>query len=198
MVDEPLLITINGLRPTQNVTLRATSTSGGSHNTLFQSFAHFEADGNGCVHLNSHESRGGTYHGTEAMGLFWSMVPLKNIDTTATMMVHKDVFRPVQSRLELFDDFVDFGVESYSDLAPLLASVSPMDSKTVERWYVAKDTVSNESVETGRIRGEVFYPKNSRNCKGEFEVYDNLGIHCMLSFISVQGKSFWHINILIY
>ena len=168
MVDEPLLITVNGLRPKQNVTLRATSTSGGSNDTLFQSYAHFQADLNGCVNVKDHESKGGTYYGAEAMGLFWSMIPLKNKGITVMRMMHKDIDVPVESKLELFDNFVDFGVESFADLAPLQESVSLIDSKYIERWYLAKDKVSNERVETGRLRGEIFIPKRPWKCRGKY------------------------------
>lgn len=169
MVDEPLDIVIHGLKPNQNVTLRATSTSGGKNDTLFQSFALYKADLDGCVSLKEHESKGGTYCGIESMGLFWSMTPLKNDGITATRLVHRDVNVPVLNKLELYNDFIDFGVSSYSNVVSLQKSLSPIDCKSIERWYLAKDKVASQSVKAGRIRGQVFFPKNAGKCQGELE-----------------------------
>ena len=170
MVDEPLDIVISGLKPEQNVTLRATSTSGGGNVTLFQSFAHYEADMNGCVKIKEQESKGGTYSGVESMGLFWSMIPLKNDGITVMNLSHRDVNVPVLSKLELYDGFIDFGVSLYSDVVALQKSLSPLDCKSIERWYLAKDRVASQSVREGRIRGEVFFPKNAGKCQGKLEV----------------------------
>ena len=167
MVDDPLDIVVNGLQPKQHVTLRATSMSEGRNNTLFQSFAFYEADANGCVRVKGHESKGGTYRGLEQMGLFWSMVPLKNDDVTTMRLLHRDIHTPVKSKLELYDDFVDFGVETYLQVSKIQDSLSPIDCTNIERWYLAKQNVANETVKTGRIRGEVFFPKDGGKYQGE-------------------------------
>ena len=165
LTDEELSITITGLRPKQNITLRAISHSGGKHSTLFQSFAHYQADRDGLVDLKKHESIGGSYQGTEAMGLFWSMTPLKNDTVTVTKLADSDAHMPLKSELELYDGFIDLRFNSYSDALSFLKNISPMESKTIERWYYRKEKTRSETVKHGRIRGEIFIP----NGPGEFQ-----------------------------
>ena len=166
-VDEPLHVTIGGLESRQRVTLRATLKLGGRNETTFQSFAHYEADSFGHVDLKEHVSQGGTYQGAEPMGLFWSMKPLKNDGITQSRFMPKDVNSPIRSHFELYDGFVNFGLKKYSDVVELGQTLHPIESKTIDRWYLDNERVARETVKTGRLRGEIFIPKSPGKFKGD-------------------------------
>jgi len=70
MHDEVIGITITGLDPWARVTLRLTTRIDAAD---FVSSADFHADAKGRVDLNSQAPVTGSYQGTDAMGLFWSM-----------------------------------------------------------------------------------------------------------------------------
>lgn len=71
VVDEPVAIRLSGLRPHQQVTLLATLTD--ANGTDWTSSALFAADGSGDVDVARSPALSGTYRGSDAMGLFWSM-----------------------------------------------------------------------------------------------------------------------------
>ena len=60
LIDEILHITIHGLKPGQNVTIKASTTEG---NAAFSSFACYNADGNGFVRVSEQPAVSGTYTG---------------------------------------------------------------------------------------------------------------------------------------
>nr|WSW65139.1 acyl-CoA thioesterase/BAAT N-terminal domain-containing protein [Streptomyces sp. NBC_00995] len=73
LVDDAVRVRVSGLHPHEEVTL----TAGAAHyrGAPWTSRAVVTADGDGTVDLNHAESRSGTYHGVDGMGLFWSMTP---------------------------------------------------------------------------------------------------------------------------
>lgn len=70
-IDEEVAVRVNGLAPGALVTIHAQACDDSGR--AWESHAAFQADAAGCVDTSAHESRGGTYRGRDAMGLFWSM-----------------------------------------------------------------------------------------------------------------------------
>lgn len=73
LADDRLHITVQGLSPTQQVTLRAVVSD--EQGCMFDSCAHYVADGSGTVDLQRDASLGGDYTGVLPMGLLWSLSP---------------------------------------------------------------------------------------------------------------------------
>jgi len=73
LVDAAVRIRVSGLRPHEQVTLRASTTS--EVGRTWRSSAQFRADGRGDVDPASSSALLGTYLGRDARGLFWSMRP---------------------------------------------------------------------------------------------------------------------------
>jgi dienelactone hydrolase len=71
LVDQPVAITLSGLRPGSPVTFRATTTD--AQGQRWRSSAGFRADRTGTVIPGFAAARAGSYRGVDAMGLFWSM-----------------------------------------------------------------------------------------------------------------------------
>ncbi len=70
--DEVIEIAVAGLEPWARVTLRLKTEIDG---VVFVSSADFHADVGGRVDVSSQAPVTGSYQGTDAMGLFWSMIP---------------------------------------------------------------------------------------------------------------------------
>ena len=60
MIDEPVRITVRGLKPGQAVTMTAAVQDDGP---LFRSYSHYMADNEGQIDLDIHASSSGTYEG---------------------------------------------------------------------------------------------------------------------------------------
>jgi dienelactone hydrolase len=71
LVDQPVAITVSGLRPRSTVTLTATTRS--ALGNVWKSTATFRADPKGRVIVSRSPSLAGSYRGRDGMGLFWSM-----------------------------------------------------------------------------------------------------------------------------
>ena len=71
LVDQPVAITLSGLRAGSIVALTATTTDTSGHS--WRSTATFRAGSAGTVVVGRSRPLAGTYRGIDAMGLFWSM-----------------------------------------------------------------------------------------------------------------------------
>jgi dienelactone hydrolase len=78
LIDQPVSITVSGLRPRSTVTLTATTRS--QPGNLWKATGTFRADANGRVIVSRSPSLAGTYRGRDGMGLFWSMHWGSNVD----------------------------------------------------------------------------------------------------------------------
>eukprot|EP00112_Aurelia_sp_Birch-Aquarium-sp1_P005727 Seg1649.4 transcript_id=Seg1649.4/GoldUCD/mRNA.D3Y31 product="Bile acid-CoA:amino acid N-acyltransferase" protein_id=Seg1649.4/GoldUCD/D3Y31 len=175
MVDETINLRVEGLRPKQKVTLRATSRTGGRNNTIFQSYAHYEANSDGCINLAEDVSMGGTYKGIEPMGLFWSIVPLQNADITETRIFHKEISKPFESRIELYIGCLDFGMKTCIETEEFCKSFDATDAVSINRWYFDKKKVRKEIVKSGRLRGDLYIPNGTGNFKGVIDLFGSAG-----------------------
>src|SRR5687767_3765311 len=73
LMDAPVVIRVEGLRPGQEATLRASAAD--AEGRAWQSEATFQPTPKGLVDASTQPSLSGTYTGVDAMGLFWSMRP---------------------------------------------------------------------------------------------------------------------------
>ena len=75
LVDEPVSIRLRGFDPRKQVTLKAETVD--ESGVEWVSYAIFATDSSGQVDLGTASPSSGTYDGTDAMGLIWSMRPAK-------------------------------------------------------------------------------------------------------------------------
>ncbi len=73
LVDRPISIRVSGLEPGEPITLRASMP--GSNHRIWSAQATFIASSRGVVDVTRQAPRYGSYSGTHAMGLVWSMLP---------------------------------------------------------------------------------------------------------------------------
>jgi dienelactone hydrolase len=73
LLDQPVQLTVTGLRPGATVTVAAQAID--RNDVAWQSHADFRADAQGRVALATATPLSGTYQGAGGMGLFWSMSP---------------------------------------------------------------------------------------------------------------------------
>ncbi|XP_069484946.1 acyl-coenzyme A amino acid N-acyltransferase 1-like [Ambystoma mexicanum] len=159
LADEPLRIQVSGLGPNQLVTLRASLTD--EKGVLFQSKAFYRADNAGNVDLDRAGATGGDFNGVIPMGLLWFLRPEKRY----RQLVKRDVMgSPFHVRFDLYDSF---HMEQVPD-------VKPLDSQTVERWYV-KPGVQRILIKEGRVRGALFLPPGSGTFPGVIDMSGGTG-----------------------
>ncbi|KAJ8006680.1 hypothetical protein DPEC_G00109740 [Dallia pectoralis] len=98
LVDEKIQVIVNNLPPRFAVTLHSLFQS--EDKDYWEAFGHYTSDNLGTVTVSEHASVGGTYEGTESMGLLWSMKPvpgsrtglrLRKMNVLTPMMIHISV-----------------------------------------------------------------------------------------------------------
>ncbi|XP_032078773.1 acyl-coenzyme A thioesterase 1-like [Thamnophis elegans] len=140
LFDQPLAISVEGLRPEQEIGLRASLED--EKGERFESHAFYRADGEGRLDLQrSPALEGGTFSGLEPMGLLWSLQPLKPL----RRLVKRDVERPFLLELEVLERLG----------ATLPGRVLAKGSH--ERRFLA-DGVKRLPVREGSIRATLFQP----------------------------------------
>ncbi|KAM4023708.1 acyl-coenzyme A amino acid N-acyltransferase 1-like isoform 1-T3 [Anomaloglossus baeobatrachus] len=159
LTDEPMLIKVTGLQPSQKVTIRLTLKD--DKGELFQSRAFFEADNLGEVSLDRTAALGGTYQGIHLMGLVWSLKPLKPFQSP----MKKDVENcPFQYTVDLIENLA-LGID---------ADPQPTLSKTCTRWHVAPG-IQRTVIQEGKIRGALFYPTGKGTFPGIIDLFGGAG-----------------------
>lgn len=159
LVDEPVHIQVTGLAPFQVVCLQASLKD--EKGNLFGSKAYYKASETGEVDLERDPSLGGDYMGVHPMGLFWSMKPEKMLSRLAK----RDVNIPYQVHIELS--------KPHFPIKGIVVS-PPMDSLTLERWYVAPG-VTRIPVKEGRLRGALFLPPGEGPFPGIIDLFGSTG-----------------------
>ncbi|XP_070572708.1 bile acid-CoA:amino acid N-acyltransferase-like [Ptychodera flava] len=160
MMDEQVSITVSHLIPNQPITLLGTITD--ERNITWTSYAHYRADERGFVHVMTHESLGGTYHGVEPMGLFWSLQANRDNER----LRWRDIDKPLVFHIKGYPEFLQGPPK---DLDPLAMT-------TMERWYLGTST-SWEEVKTGRIRGKLFTPNGPGPYPAIIDLYGGGGTY---------------------
>uniref|UniRef100_A0A1A8EVT0 Acyl-CoA thioesterase 19 n=1 Tax=Nothobranchius korthausae TaxID=1143690 RepID=A0A1A8EVT0_9TELE len=124
LVDERFVVLVQNAVPGSQLTVHALHQCEDGHS--WQAFAHYIADTLGTVNVSEDSSLGGTYTGTEAMGLLWSLKPVPG-SKPGLRMRKKNVQAPMLVTISVYQGHQTDG---FVDQVPLAAVV-------VERWYMA-------------------------------------------------------------
>ncbi|XP_077906627.1 acyl-coenzyme A thioesterase 1 isoform X2 [Ictidomys tridecemlineatus] len=136
--DEPVHITVQGLAPEQQVTLRASLRD--EKGALFRAHARYRADAGGELDLARAPALGGSFAGLEPMGLIWAMEP----DKPFWRLLKWDVQTPFVVELEVLDGHKP-------DAGPLLA-------RALHERHFMPPGVRRVPVREGRVRATLFLP----------------------------------------
>lgn len=137
LVDAPVDIAISGVKPGQEVTIRANRVTESKNYLYFSSFATFIADNDGKVDLNNRAPINGSYSGIDGMGLFWSLEINKIEERKKNSS--KDQILPPQ--------VITFALEIENKV---------VDEIRIERLWKAEN-LSRESVRENGLVGTFFY-----------------------------------------
>ena len=138
LIDEPVAVTIKGLTPGAAVTVAAFATD--RLHIRWTSTAQFTATSTGTVSLDQPTSAGGSYSGTNAMGLFQSMTPTTPASTT------------------FFTDITGYPVELQASVAgKVVATATTQRLGTLS----ADVTQTQETVSAAGVHAILFMPKAS-------------------------------------
>ena len=166
MVTEPCAVVVQGAPPGAQITLEATLRDRGGQS--WSSRAVFYADHRGSLDTGRDASIAGTYHGVDAEGLFWSMLPA----TLEELVSEGACVAPVASprRYADFDDFrLGHTAEGYAlRRDPITVTVSAhlsgahaaepqMRSETC-RVFMIRPGVRRTEVCEGELRGAIYEP----------------------------------------
>ncbi|KAL8169497.1 UNVERIFIED_CONTAM: Acyl-coenzyme A thioesterase 2, mitochondrial [Gekko kuhli] len=147
LFDEPLAITVEGLQPQQQVTLRASLRD--EPGVLFESHALYQADIRGQLDLSrSPAMEGGSFSGLEPMGLLWSLKPEKPF----WRLVKHDVQSPYRLEVEV------------------LGSHSKCLAKGAHERAFLRDGVKRIPVREGRLRATLFLPSGDGPFPGIIDI----------------------------
>jgi len=144
LADERVDTRVAGLGPGQPVTLRAVVSD--ERGCLFQSCAHYRADGRGELHLGTDASHGGNYTGVEPMGLFWSLAPAV-MERPYQRLVPRSTGIPMKVEMLVHRGHSQPGAIH----GPVMAKAE------VERWFTAPG-VRRIRLKEGGVRGSLFLP----------------------------------------
>ncbi|XP_066495911.1 acyl-coenzyme A thioesterase 1-like [Tiliqua scincoides] len=150
LFDAPLAVSVEGLRPGQEVTLRARLED--ETGDAFEARAHYRADGAGRLELSrSPALEGGSFSGLEPMGLLWALEPLRPF----RRLVKRDVQRPFALQVDVLD--------GHGPRGRLLASGAH------ERAFL-RDGTRRIPVRDGRLRATLFLPPGDGPFPGIIDV----------------------------
>ncbi|NXG28145.1 ACOT1 thioesterase, partial [Dromaius novaehollandiae] len=156
LFDEPVAITVQGLSPRQQVTLRTSLQD--ETGELFEACARYQAEDNGELDLARCPALpGGSFSGLEPMGLLWALQPQKPF----WCLVKRDVQTPLRLLLEVFEGHG-------SPPGQLLAQAQH------ERVFL-RDGVQRVPVREGRIRATLFLPPGNGPFPGIIDIYGTGG-----------------------
>ncbi len=138
MQDEVIEIAVISLDPWARVTLRLTTVIDG---TDFVSAADYHADESGRVEVATQAPVTGSYQGTDAMGLFWSMIP-ETLDMGPMAEATRDPWKTQPPQRYV--------------LTALLGD-EEITSVSLQR-IIVPEGVSVQRLNEGRLRGVLFLP----------------------------------------
>ncbi|KAM9294412.1 dynein axonemal light chain 1 [Gastrophryne carolinensis] len=162
LADERLHIAVRGLHAGEQVTLRAVVVD--DQGSLFDSCAHYQADGSGTVDVGRHASLGGDYTGVLPMGLFWSLSP--------------SVMEKPYHRLE------KKSVHKSPMIVEMLVHKGHMDPKAIPKQVTAKTKIKRLfcapgvrriRLREGAVRGSLFLPPGEGAFPGVIDMFGDEG-----------------------
>nr|XP_056707105.1 peroxisomal succinyl-coenzyme A thioesterase-like [Euleptes europaea] len=152
LFDEPLAVAVEGLRPQQEVTLRASLRD--EAGLLFESRGLYQADGHGQLDLaDSPALEGGSFSGLEPMGLLWAMKPEKPF----RRLVKRDVRSPFLLEVEV------------------LGGHGKCLARGAHERAFMRDGVRRVPVREGRVRATLFLPSGDGPFPGVIDIYGTGG-----------------------
>ncbi|XP_030900342.2 peroxisomal succinyl-coenzyme A thioesterase isoform X3 [Melopsittacus undulatus] len=175
LADERVETRVAGLGPGQPVTLRAVAAD--ERGCLFQSCAHYRADGRGELHLGTDASQGGDYTGVEPMGLFWSLAPA-GMERPYQRLVPRSTGTPIKVEMLVHQGHSQPGAFP----GPVVAKAE------VERWFTAPG-VRRIRLKEGRVRGSLFLPPGDGPFPGVIDMYGDEGglVEFRSSLLATRG-----------
>ncbi|XP_065130848.1 acyl-coenzyme A thioesterase 1-like [Paramisgurnus dabryanus] len=161
LVDEMFQIVIMNLLPNQKVTLHSLHQS--EDKDFWEAFGHYISDEHGTVTVSKDESLGGTYEGTEPMGLLWSMRPVPG-SRSGLRLRKRDVILPMVVHISLYSGHLSEGFRQQTALA----------TSVTERWYIAPGVQRLDVRERG-VRGTLFLPPGPGPYPGVLDLWGGGG-----------------------
>ncbi|XP_036376192.1 peroxisomal succinyl-coenzyme A thioesterase-like isoform X1 [Megalops cyprinoides] len=161
LVDEKLQVVVKNLPPRQEVTLHSLHQS--ESNDFWEAFGHYVSDGKGTVTVAEDASVGGSYQGTEPMGLLWSMKPVPG-SRTGLRLRKEDVRTPMVVQISVYRGHISRGFRETPSLACAVA----------ERWYMAPG-VRRVDVEEKGVRGTLLLPPGPGPFPGVLDMWGGGG-----------------------
>ncbi|XP_063609359.1 acyl-coenzyme A thioesterase 1-like isoform X1 [Penaeus indicus] len=175
--DEPVQIRVEGLSPNQDVTLNMSMKD--TRNVHYISTAHYRADSNGQVDVESMESLGGSYTGHFPMGLIGTLHPAPS-EYKFTRFFKRDVLNPNILELSVFDRHLTEEEVCAPESEKALASTKH------ERHYMGPG-VQRIPVRYGKVRGTLFLPAGEGPFPGVVDMFGTAG--GLLEYRSAQLAS---------
>ncbi|XP_036375548.1 peroxisomal succinyl-coenzyme A thioesterase-like [Megalops cyprinoides] len=161
LVDEKLQVVVKNLPPRQEVTLHSLHQSESSD--FWEAFGHYVSDGKGTVTVAEDASVGGSYQGTESMGLLWSMKPVPG-SRTGLRLRKMNVCTPMVVQISVYRGHISHGFRETPALACAVA----------ERWYMAPGVCRVDVREKG-VRGTLFLPPGPGPFPGVLDLWGGGG-----------------------
>ncbi|XP_051546829.1 peroxisomal succinyl-coenzyme A thioesterase-like [Myxocyprinus asiaticus] len=159
LVDEKFQVSVTNLLPNQEVTLHSLHLS--EEKDFWEVFGHYISDEHGTVKVARKDSLGGTYKGTEPMGLLWSMRPVPG----SILKLHiSNILKPMIVLISVYEGHLTQG---FSQKAPLATSIT-------ERWYIAPGVQRVDVREKGK-RGTLFLPPGPGPFPGVLDLWGGGG-----------------------
>lgn len=168
--DEPVRITVRGLAPEQQVTLRASLRD--EKGELFWAHAHYCADAGGELDLMRAPALGGSFTGLEPMGLFWALEPEKPL----VRLVKRDVQTPFIVELEVLEGHEPQG--------------GRLLGRAVHQRDFLAPGVQRVPVRTGRVRATLFLPPGEGPFPGILDLFGSSGGLCEYRASLLAGHGF--------
>ncbi|XP_019898471.1 acyl-coenzyme A thioesterase 1-like isoform X1 [Esox lucius] len=148
LVDEKIQIIVRNVPPRFPVTLHSLFHS--EDKDYWEAFGHYTSDNRGTVTVSEHASVGGTYEGTEPMGLLWSMHPAPG-SRTGLRLRKMNVLTPMVVHISVYSGHVTEGFSKQSPLATV----------DIERWYLAPG-VRRIDIRDEEVKGTLFIPPGTK------------------------------------
>ncbi|XP_056604856.1 peroxisomal succinyl-coenzyme A thioesterase-like isoform X2 [Triplophysa dalaica] len=161
LVDERIQIVIDNLLPNQAATLHSLHQS--EDKDFWEAFGHYISDEYGTVTVAQDECLGGTYEGTEPMGLLWSMRPVPG-SRSGLRLRKMDVLSPMVVHISVYSGHVSQGFAKQPALA----------TSVTERWYMAPG-VQRVNVREKGVRGTLFLPPGPGPYPGVLDLWGGGG-----------------------
>jgi len=161
LIDAPVVIRLEGLRPREEVTIRATTND--SEGRLWRSEAVFRAGANGVVDPAADRSLRGTYTGVNAMALFWSLQPELRTAGPPAHPAGAPPSSPIQDLLvtPTGTPFPRPASEALEVQLEARAGETPLASTAVVRQVTGPDVKVSEVREQGLV-GRLYEPEGQR------------------------------------